>query len=152
MDFFSFPSFCLKRSLPGYHSGSLYNFPVPQDTAKHSSRKVWWVSTALSSLVVLSPGPGIWVHLGCLCFFYSLFFSSQGYSLPQLCSHETPPWILRPNLGPQCKDLDLLESRGEPRRWSEGWSTCPVRTGWENWGCSDWSGVSGEILEQPSRT
>ena len=39
----------------------------------------------------------------------------------------------------QKKDTDLLE-RGQrrPWRWSGGWSTCPMRTGWESWGCSAW--------------
>jgi len=34
-------------------------------------------------------------------------------------------------------ELELLE-QGQRRlqQWSEGWSTSPVRTGWNNWGCS----------------
>ena len=29
-------------------------------------------------------------------------------------------------------------SRGGPQKWSEGWSTSPMRKGWESWGCSAW--------------
>jgi len=29
-------------------------------------------------------------------------------------------------------------SRAGPQRWSEGWSTSPMRKGWESWGCSAW--------------
>lgn len=53
--------------------------------------------------------------------------------------------LLRPHLqnsvqlwGPKLKDLhkwamDLL-IQGGPQIWSGGWSTSPVRTGWESWG------------------
>ena len=27
-------------------------------------------------------------------------------------------------------------SRRRPRKWSEGWSTSPMKTGWRNWACS----------------
>ena len=30
------------------------------------------------------------------------------------------------------------KSRKEPQKWSEGWSTSPMRTGCESWGCSAW--------------
>jgi len=43
--------------------------------------------------------------------------------------------------------------RGGPRRWSEGWSTSPTRTGWGSWGCSAWRregcGVTLEQLPVP---
>ena len=29
-------------------------------------------------------------------------------------------------------------SRGGPQRSSKGWSTSPMRKGWESWGCSAW--------------
>ena len=29
-------------------------------------------------------------------------------------------------------------SKGGQQRWSEGWSTSPVRTGWESWDSSAW--------------
>jgi len=38
-------------------------------------------------------------------------------------------------------------------RWSEGWSTSPMRTGWESWGCSAWRREgTRETLQQPSST
>ena len=43
-------------------------------------------------------------------------------------------------------------SRGGPRKWSEGWSTSPMRTGWESWGCSAWrrEGCGETSLRPPS--
>ena len=39
------------------------------------------------------------------------------------------------------------------RTWTKGWSTSPVRTGWESWGCSAWRRQgSGEALLQSSST
>lgn len=35
-------------------------------------------------------------------------------------------------------------------RWLEGWSSSPMKTSWELWGCSVW-GREGETLEQPTR-
>ena len=32
----------------------------------------------------------------------------------------------------------LCREGGGPRRWSEGWSTSPMKTGWRTWGCSAW--------------
>ena len=40
-------------------------------------------------------------------------------------------------------------TRGGPRRWSEGWSTSPMRTGWGSWGCSAWRREGCDVtLEQ----
>jgi len=52
------------------------------------------------------------------------------------------------------KDVDVLEwGQRTPRRWSEGWSTTAIRTGWGSWGCSAWRregcGVSLEQLPVP---
>jgi len=70
--------------------------------------------------------------------------------------------LLRPHLescvqlwSPQHrKDVDLLERvQRRPQKCSEGWSTSPVRTGRESWGCSAWRREGcGETLEQPSST
>lgn len=39
--------------------------------------------------------------------------------------------------------------RGQ-QKWSKGWNTSPVRTGWESWGCSAWRREgSGNTWEQP---
>ena len=52
------------------------------------------------------------------------------------------------------KGMDLLEQiQRRPQKWSEGWSTSPVRKGWESWGSSAWRREGcGETLEQPSST
>jgi len=37
-----------------------------------------------------------------------------------------------------------------PQRWSKGWSTSPMRKGWESWGCLPWRREGcGETSEQP---
>lgn len=106
MKFFYFHSFSLKRSLPGYHSGSLNSFPVSQGTVQHSRRKV---STVLSSLVVLSPGTGFWVHLGCLCSFF--LYSSVPRAILSLKSAlmQPHPESYVQIWGLEWKDLDLLK-------------------------------------------
>ena len=38
-------------------------------------------------------------------------------------------------------------SRGGPQRWSDCWSTSPVKTGWESWGCSTPANAIGLRLE-----
>ena len=39
------------------------------------------------------------------------------------------------------------ESGGGPQRGSQGWSSSPMKTGWESWGCSAWRREgSGEPL------
>jgi len=43
-------------------------------------------------------------------------------------------------------------SRGGPQRWSDGWSTSPMKTGWESWGFSAWRKEGSEGPQQPSRT
>jgi len=44
-------------------------------------------------------------------------------------------------------------SRGGPLRWSEGWSTSPMRKGWGNWACLVWRREgSGETSLWPSST
>ena len=45
------------------------------------------------------------------------------------------------------------QSRGGTWRYLEGWSSSPVKTGWESWGCSAWrrEGSRG-TLYQPSST
>ena len=45
------------------------------------------------------------------------------------------------------KGMDLLERRQRrPQKWSEGWSTSPVRKGRESWGCSAWRRLQGELI------
>ena len=44
-------------------------------------------------------------------------------------------------------------SRGGPLRWSEGWSTSPVKKGWGNWACLAWRREgTGETSLWPSST
>jgi len=44
-------------------------------------------------------------------------------------------------------------SRATPRRWFEGCSTAPTRTGWGSWGCSAWRREGSRVtLEQTSST
>jgi len=44
-------------------------------------------------------------------------------------------------------------SRGGPLRWSEGWSTSPMRKGWGNWACLAWRREGlGETSLWPSGT
>jgi len=43
--------------------------------------------------------------------------------------------------------------RGGPRRWSEVWSTSPMRKRWGSWGCSAWKREGSRVpLQQPSST
>ncbi|KAJ7397368.1 hypothetical protein BTVI_136506 [Pitangus sulphuratus] len=62
--------------------------------------------------------------------------------IPPLCSTLLSPQVESCSqlCGPQDRrDINLLKGvthRGESPRWSEGWDTSPVRTGWENWDCS----------------
>ena len=44
-------------------------------------------------------------------------------------------------------------SKGGLQKWSEGWSTSPMRTGWESWACSAWRREGcGETWLQPFST
>ena len=54
-----------------------------------------------------------------------------GDSAPLLRSGETPPAVLRPALGSSAQDRGGPVRVGpeEATKWSEGWSTSPVRTG-----------------------
>lgn len=45
----------------------------------------------------------------------------------------------------------LSKSRGGPKIWSKGWSTSPIRTGWDSWDCSAWR-CSGKTFWQPTST
>lgn len=42
-------------------------------------------------------------------------------------------------------------SREGPKRLLEGWSTSPKKTVWENWSCSAWESLQGD-LRAPSST
>ena len=44
--------------------------------------------------------------------------------------------------GLQCKDMDLLE---RVQRRVTKWSTSPMKTGWENWGCSARRRLQGDL-------
>ena len=37
-------------------------------------------------------------------------------------------------------------SRGRPQKWSEGWSTSAVSSGWKSWCCSAWRRVQGDVI------
>ena len=52
------------------------------------------------------------------------------------------------------KDMDLLERvQRRPEKWSEGWSTSPMRKGWGSWGCSAWRREGwGKTLLRPFST
>ena len=52
------------------------------------------------------------------------------------------------------KDMELLERvQRRLQKWSEGWSTSPMRTGWANWACSAWRREGcGETWLQPFST
>jgi len=52
------------------------------------------------------------------------------------------------------KDMELLESvQRRPQRYSEGWSTSPMKKGWRSWAGSAWGREgSGETSLQPSST
>ena len=68
---------------------------------------------------------------------------------------QDPTCVLCPSLEPSVqKGRDLLERvKRRPQKWSEGWSTPPMRKGWESWGCSAWRREgSTETLLQPSST
>ena len=44
-------------------------------------------------------------------------------------------------------------SKGGLQKWSEGWSSSPMRTGWESWACSAWRREGcGETWLQPFST
>jgi len=36
-------------------------------------------------------------------------------------------------------------SRGGPQKWSKGWNSSPMGTGWESWGCSAWRREGSEV-------
>lgn len=87
----------------------------------------------------------LWIAISIYTVF--LFFFNQkrchqwvkgGVSAPQLCSLDTPPGTLCTAWGPQHKkDVNLLEQvqRGVTK-WSQNWSTSPMKIGWESWNFS----------------
>ena len=72
-----------------------------------------------------------------------------------LCSGETSPGVLRPALEPSAQERHGPVGVGpeEGDKWSEGWSSSPMRKGWENQGCSAWRREGcGETLLWPFST
>ena len=78
-------------------------------------------------------------------------------SFPLLHSGETSCGVLVSSSGTQSStgwtQTCWSRSREKPQKWSKGWMICPVRKGWESWGCSGWSrGACGDTLLRPSST
>lgn len=64
---------------------------------------------------------------------------SRDVVIPLYSSLVRPHLQCRVQLSPQHKqDVDLLEWVQRPRKWSEGCSICPMKTGWEIWSCLVW--------------
>jgi len=63
------------------------------------------------------------------------------WSCPSALCCETSPGALHPDGESSAQErhgsvgVHPEESR---KKWFQGWSTSPVRTGWESWGCSAW--------------
>jgi len=69
-----------------------------------------------------------------ICQIYNILNKSKGGDCPPLlCLCKAPSGVLCPALGPPVPEG--CGSGGGPQRWSEDWSTSPMKMEWGSWAC-----------------